>query len=318
MDHSPPGSSIHGILQARTLEWVAVYMCLFVYCQSPGDRNSEFIFYFMFYIFHGDKDSSLHLKSLGTNLLKGETSKTVQVNSSEMFRSPCARYCAKHRRITYNRPESLLSRVQKLVGKTDCKQWHRIIASITILYIMFPLCMKVEVLITQSCPALSDPTRLLCPWNLPGKNTRVGCHSLLQGIFLTQGSNLCLLHQQAGCLPLSHQGSHYLDQTSKPRKEMCLLRFICCNFRISTAVDLYAQGPHSGQRLWQDTTCRDHPLQFYEQEMVYLTHFFCQRELLRLYAVLPDTFHGSQIYRCLRAGRIFRSYLPTSPHRWCE
>ena len=29
----------------------------------------------------------------------------------------------------------------------------------------------------------------LCPWNSPGQNTRVGSHSLLQGIFLTQGSN---------------------------------------------------------------------------------------------------------------------------------
>ena len=28
----------------------------------------------------------------------------------------------------------------------------------------------------------------------PGKNTEVGCHALLQGIFLTQGSNLHLLH----------------------------------------------------------------------------------------------------------------------------
>ena len=28
----------------------------------------------------------------------------------------------------------------------------------------------------------------------PGNNTRVGCHSLIQGIFLTQGSNLGLLH----------------------------------------------------------------------------------------------------------------------------
>ena len=37
------------------------------------------------------------------------------------------------------------------------------------------------------------PTRLLCPWDSPGKNTRVGCHFLLQGIFLTQGSNLRLL-----------------------------------------------------------------------------------------------------------------------------
>ena len=49
--------------------------------------------------------------------------------------------------------------------------------------------------------------RLLCPWTFPGKNTGVGCHFLLQGIFLTQGSNphlLCLLHWQADSLPLSH------------------------------------------------------------------------------------------------------------------
>ena len=32
-----------------------------------------------------------------------------------------------------------------------------------------------------------QPTRLLCLWNFPGKNTGVGNHSLLQGIFLTQG-----------------------------------------------------------------------------------------------------------------------------------
>ena len=37
-------------------------------------------------------------------------------------------------------------------------------------------------------------TRLLCPWNSPGKNSGVGCHSLVQRIFLTQGSNLGLLH----------------------------------------------------------------------------------------------------------------------------
>ena len=32
-----------------------------------------------------------------------------------------------------------------------------------------------------------QPTRLLCPWNFPGKNVGVGCHFLLQRIFLTQG-----------------------------------------------------------------------------------------------------------------------------------
>ena len=35
--------------------------------------------------------------------------------------------------------------------------------------------------------------RLLHPWDSPGKNTGVGCHALLQGIFLTQGLNPCLL-----------------------------------------------------------------------------------------------------------------------------
>ena len=39
-----------------------------------------------------------------------------------------------------------------------------------------------------------QPPRLLCPWNPPGKNTGVGCHFLLQGIFPTQGSNPGLLH----------------------------------------------------------------------------------------------------------------------------
>ena len=34
-----------------------------------------------------------------------------------------------------------------------------------------------------------EPTRLLCPWDSPGKNTGAGCHAHLQGIFPTQGSN---------------------------------------------------------------------------------------------------------------------------------
>ena len=37
-----------------------------------------------------------------------------------------------------------------------------------------------------------EPATFLCPWNLQGKHTGVGCHFLLQGIFWTQGSNPCL------------------------------------------------------------------------------------------------------------------------------
>ena len=53
------------------------------------------------------------------------------------------------------------------------------------------------------------PARLLCPWDSPGKDTGAGCQALLQGIFLTQGSNLhllCLLHWQVGSYPLAPPG----------------------------------------------------------------------------------------------------------------
>ena len=50
------------------------------------------------------------------------------------------------------------------------------------------------------------PARLICPWNSPGRNTEVGSHSLLQGIFLTQGSNPGLLHGQADSLPSESAG----------------------------------------------------------------------------------------------------------------
>ena len=53
------------------------------------------------------------------------------------------------------------------------------------------------------------PTRFLCPWDSPSKNTGVDCHFLLHGIFPAQRLNLhllCLLYWQADSLPLSHHG----------------------------------------------------------------------------------------------------------------
>ena len=47
---------------------------------------------------------------------------------------------------------------------------------------------------------------LLCLWDSPDKNTGVGCYLVLQGIFLTQGSNLCILHWQVGFF-FYHQAS---------------------------------------------------------------------------------------------------------------
>ena len=70
----------------------------------------------------------------------------------------------------------------------------------------------------QSGPALCDPMDLACQpalsMGFPGKNIGVGCHSLLQGIFPTQGSSpclLCLLHWQADSLPLTPPGKQAMS-----------------------------------------------------------------------------------------------------------
>ena len=71
------------------------------------------------------------------------------------------------------------------------------------------LCVCAQSLSPVLCsPMNCKPARLLCPLDFPGKNIGVCCHFLLQGIFPTQGTNLCLLHWQANSLSLSHLGSY--------------------------------------------------------------------------------------------------------------
>ena len=74
------------------------------------------------------------------------------------------------------------------------------------------------VLVPQSCLTLCSPMDCSppgsSPWDSPGKNTGVACCALLQEIFPTQGLNpslLCLLHCQAGSLPLVPPGSGLID-----------------------------------------------------------------------------------------------------------
>ena len=78
-------------------------------------------------------------------------------------------------------------------------------------------------LVIQSCPTLCNP--MVCSprgssvhGDSPGKNSRVGCHALLQGVFPTQGSNPGLLHCRWILYHLSHQGS--------PR----ILEWVACPF----------------------------------------------------------------------------------------
>ena len=67
--------------------------------------------------------------------------------------------------------------------------------------------------VAQPCLTLPPrglyPTRLLCPWDVPDKNTAVRCHFLLQGIFPTQGLNCISCICKRILYHLSHLGSTF-------------------------------------------------------------------------------------------------------------
>ena len=75
---------------------------------------------------------------------------------------------------------------------------------------MFKMCVCVShsIMANSLWPhGLTAYQALVCPWDSPGKNTAVGSHVLLQGIFLNQGSSPRLLHYRWIRYHLSHQGS---------------------------------------------------------------------------------------------------------------
>ena len=134
MDCSPPGfSSLHGIFQARILEWVAIFF--------PTQTSNLSLLGLLYW-----QADSLPLRHMGSHVLIFETVQLFQWANT----------------------------VQQLNGEQIAAEWCVCVCS---------------VVFDSFWPQGLWPTRLLfCPWNFPGKNTKVSCHFLLQGIFPTQGS----------------------------------------------------------------------------------------------------------------------------------
>ena len=108
-------------------------------------------------------------------------------------------------RSTYEHPHAAGEEIGEAQHKMQSTQ------SNAVLVCLFPnLRMCVHAQSSTLCN-LMEPSRLLCPWDPPGKNSGVGRHALLQGIFPTQRSNpsvLSLLHPawQADFLPAEPPG----------------------------------------------------------------------------------------------------------------
>ena len=112
-------------------------------------------------------------------------------------------------------------------------------------------------LAAKSCPTLLQPyglqpTRLLCPWDLPGKNTGMSHHSLFQGIFPTQESNQCLLHcswATREALPSDLLHSVFLTKHAVPKHINGA--FFQCNDLFTILVELPLLHVFGGIPLWK-------------------------------------------------------------------
>ena len=150
MDCSPPGSSVHGISQARLLDWVAISFSR----RSFRPRDQTHIFWIGRQIFYHWATREVHIEVL---LL--------------LSRFSNVRLCATPWTAAHQAPQSLgCSRQEHWSGlpfpspmhESEQWKWSRSVVS------------------DSSQPHGLQPTRLLHPWDFPGKSTGVGCHCLLQ------------------------------------------------------------------------------------------------------------------------------------------
>ena len=92
------------------------------------------------------------------------------------------------------------------IKKKNSRLWH-------LVAVLLGQCVSCSVVSDSLRPhGLASPTRLLHPWDFPGKSTGVGCHFLLQRIFLPQGRNLLYYWQIL---------YHLLDKLLANWKQLC-------------------------------------------------------------------------------------------------
>ena len=165
-----PGSSVHGILQARILEWVAI----------PFSGSSNW-----------SRDQTW------VSRITGRFFTIWAMREHPLWKSQVRDY------LLQESPGPLV---------LQPGQW-RMLSVLPVLPLVLYWHRKENESVSHS--VMSDalwphglwPSRLLCPWGSPGKNTGVDCHALLQGIFPTQESNVGLSHCRQTLYRLSHQSS---------------------------------------------------------------------------------------------------------------
>ena len=120
----------------------------------------------------------------------------------------CAAVLAFSKTQEYTRPLSIKTQ-DTLKGNTKKRGYMQMYSWFNLPY---------SVLVIQWCPTLCEPMNCSlpgsCPWDRAVKNTEVSCHSLLQGILLTQRLNPGLLHCRQILYHLSHQRTYAVETST--------------------------------------------------------------------------------------------------------
>ena len=207
MDYSP--CSVHRIFQARTLEQVATF---------PYSRESSWpkdwthiscvccigwnIFYYYSYLVSPTYYIYVYIYKLHPAYIHIHTHTHTYIYT---YTCICIHtYIYTH---TY-----IYIHIHVYTHTRSWAAWEALcmhcIAQGTILNTLWSMkCVSRSVMSNSLRPHGLWPARHRCPWDFPSKNTGVGCHFLLQGIFPTQGLNPGLLHCRWIIYHLSHQGS---------------------------------------------------------------------------------------------------------------
>ena len=156
MDCSPPGSFVHGISQARILEWVAISFFKGIF-PTQGSNPSLLHCRWILYLWATREAQLIHYYYTAKSLQSCPT--LCDPTDGSPPSSPV--------------PGILQARTLEWAAISFSNawkwKWSRSVVS------------------DSWRPHGLQPTRLLCPWDFPGKSTRVGCHCLLQ-INTLQGS----------------------------------------------------------------------------------------------------------------------------------
>ena len=149
MDCSPSASSVHVILLARILEWIAVSF----------SRESSWL-----------RDQTWVSRTAGRFFIVWATQETLYFMMLLLSLFSCVRHCVTPQMAAHQAPPSLgFSRQEHWSGlpfpspRHEREKWK----------------WSLSVILDSSWPNGLQPTRLLHPWEFPGKSSGVGCHCLL-------------------------------------------------------------------------------------------------------------------------------------------